>query len=242
MLDIDEQGLPTVPLGDSEGLRLGQRVVALGYALGLEGGPTVTTGIVSSLDRTIEAQDPNCRACETNAQGARVRTYPSVIQTDAAINPGNSGGPLVDMAGNVVGINSAGNDQAENIGFAIKIDFVRDTITSSIEDPLAATGYLGVSTTELTSDLRFQQGIDVESGAFVVGALADGPADDVGIGEGDVIVSIDGQAIASPEDLGAVLDGLAPGDRVSVELVETDGGTRTVEVELAARPLPVEIP
>ena len=242
VLDIDEQGLPTVPLGDSEGLRLGQRVVALGYALGLEGGPTVTTGIVSSLDRTIEAQDPNCRACETNAQGARVRTYPSVIQTDAAINPGNSGGPLVDMAGNVVGINSAGNDQAENIGFAIKIDFVRDTITSSIEDPLAATGYLGVSTTELTSDLRFQQGIDVESGAYVVGALADGPADDVGIGEGDVIVSIDGQAIASPEDLGAVLDGLAPGDRVSVELVETDGGTRTVEVELAARPLPVEIP
>ncbi len=242
VLDIDEQGLPTVPLGDSEGLRLGQRVVALGYALGLEGGPTVTTGIVSSLDRTIEAQDPNCRACETNAQGDRVRTYPSVIQTDAAINPGNSGGPLVDMAGNVVGINSAGNDQAENIGFAIKIDFVRDTIASSIEDPLAATGYLGVSTTELTSDLRFQQGIDVESGAFVVGALADGPADDVGIGEGDVIVSIDGQAIASPEDLGAVLDGLAPGDRVSVELVETDGGTRTVEVELAARPLPVEIP
>jgi S1-C subfamily serine protease len=76
----------------------------------------------------------------------------------------------------------------------------------------------------------------------VVGALADGPADDVGIGEGDVIVSIDGRAIASPEDLGAVLDGLAPGDRVSVELVEADGGTRTVEVELAARPLPVEIP
>jgi serine protease Do len=242
VLDIDEQGLPTVPLGDSEGLRLGQRVVALGYALGLEGGPTVTTGIVSSLDRTIEAQDPNCRACETNAQGARVRTYPSVIQTDAAINPGNSGGPLVDMAGNVVGINSAGNNQAENIGFAIKIDFVRDTIASSIEDPLAATGYLGVSTTEITSDLRFQQGIDVETGAFVVGALADGPADDVGIGEGDVIVSIDGRAIASPEDLGAVLDGLAPGDRVSVELVEADGGSRTVEVELAARPLPVEIP
>ena len=237
VLDIDEQGLPTVPLGDSGGLRLGQRVVALGYALGLEGGPTVTTGIVSSLDRTIEAQDPNCQACENG-----VRTYPSVIQTDAAINPGNSGGPLVDMAGNVVGINSAGNGQAENIGFAIKIDFVRDTISSSIEDPLAATGYLGVSTTELTSDLRFQQGIDVETGAFVVGTLADGPADDVGIGEGDVIISIDGQTIASPEDLGAVLDGLAPGDRVSVELVEADGGTRTVEVELAARPLPVEIP
>jgi serine protease Do len=237
VLDIDEQGLPTVSLGDSEGLRLGQRVVALGYALGLEGGPTVTTGIVSSLDRTIEAQDPNCKACEGG-----VRTYPSVIQTDAAINPGNSGGPLVDMLGRVVGINSAGNDQAENIGFAIKIDFVRDTIESSIDDPLAATGYLGVSTAAITSDLRFQQDLSVDSGAYVVGTLADGPADDVGIGEGDVIVSVDGRAVRSPEDLGTVLDSLAPGDTVSVELVEDGGDSRTVEVELAARPLPVDIP
>jgi len=240
VLDIDEEGLPTVPLGESGDLSLGQRVVALGYALGLEGGPTVTSGIVSSLDRTIEAQDPGCPE-ETCGQN-QVRTYPSVIQTDAAINPGNSGGPLVDMAGRVIGINSAGNDRAENIGFAIKIDFVKDTIQSSIDDPLAATGYLGVSTTAITSDLRFQQGLDVDSGAFVVGTLADGPADDVGIGEGDVIVSVDGTSVRSPDDLGTVLDGLAPGDTVSVELVEAGGDTRTVEVELAARPLPVNIP
>jgi serine protease Do len=245
VLDIDEQGLPTVSLGDSDGLRLGQRVVALGYALGLEGGPTVTTGIVSSLDRTIEAEDQNCEACEIRdtPQGeVRVRTYPSVIQTDAAINPGNSGGPLVDMQGRVVGINSAGNDQAENIAFAIKIDFVRDTIESSIDEPLAPTGYLGVSTAAITSDLRFQQDLSVDRGAFVVGTLADGPADDVGIGQGDVIVAVDGRAVRSPEDLGTVLDSLSPGDVVSVELVEGGGATRTVEVELAARPLPVEIP
>ena len=240
VLDIDEEGLPTVPLGDSAGLRLGQRVVALGYALGLEGGPTVTTGIVSSLDRTIEAQDPGCS--EATCGQDRVRTYPSVIQTDAAINPGNSGGPLVDMTGRVVGINSAGNDQAENIGFAIKIAFVKGTIESSITDPLAATGYLGVSTAEITADLRFQQGIDVESGAYVVGTLADGPADEVGIGEGDVIVSVDGEVVRTPENLGTVLDGLAPGDTVSIELIEDGGASRTVEVELAARPLPVEIP
>jgi S1-C subfamily serine protease len=245
VLDIDETGLPTVPLGDSDDLRLGQRVVALGYALGLEGGPTVTTGIVSSLDRTIEVPDPNCQSCDTidTPQGpVPARTYPSVIQTDAAINPGNSGGPLVDIAGNVVGINSAGNNRAENIGFAIKIAFVRDTIESSIEDPLAATGYLGVSTAAITADLRFQQNLEVDSGAYVVGTLADGPADDVGIGEGDVIVSLDGKAIATPEELGNVLDGLKPGDRVAVELVEPGGGSRTVEVELAVRPLPVEIP
>jgi S1-C subfamily serine protease len=245
VLDIDEDGLPTVPLGDSDGLRLGQRVVALGYALGLEGGPTVTTGIVSSLDRTIDVPDPNCGSCSTQqtAQGPLpVRTYPSVIQTDAAINPGNSGGPLVDMAGRVVGINSAGNQGAENIAFAIKIDFVRDTVESSIDDPLAPTGYLGVSTTQITPDLRFQQGLDVQSGAFVVGALADGPADDVGIGEGDVIVAVDGHDVRSPDDLGSVLDGLAPGDTVSIDLVESGGQTRTVDVELAARPLPVDIP
>jgi S1-C subfamily serine protease len=237
VLDIDEEGLPTVPLGDSGGLRLGQRVVALGYALGLEGGPTVTTGIVSSLDRTIEAQDPNCQVCENG-----VRSYPSVIQTDAAINPGNSGGPLVDMRGHVVGINSAGNNNAENIGFAIKIDFVRDTIESSIEEPLAATGYLGVSTTAITSDLRFQHSLEVDRGAFVVGTLADGPADEVGIDQGDVIVGMDGRPIDSPDDLGTALDGLEPGDRVSVELIEEGGRPRTVEIELAARPLPVEIP
>jgi S1-C subfamily serine protease len=245
VLDIDAEGLPTVPLGSSQDLRLGQRVVALGYALGLEGGPTVTTGIISSLDRTIEAQDPNCQACEVqNTPGGPVpvRTYPSVIQTDAAINPGNSGGPLVDMQGRVVGINSAGNGNAENIGFAIKIDFVRDTIGSSIEDPLAPTGYLGVSTTAITPDLRFQQNLSVESGALVLSTLADGPAADAGIGEGDVIVAVNGEAVDSPEDLGAVLDELKPGDAVSVELVEPDGQSRTVDVELAARPLPVEIP
>ncbi|MGH2629426.1 MAG: S1C family serine protease [Actinomycetota bacterium] len=245
VLDIDAEGLPTVALGDSQGLRLGQQVVALGYALGLEGGPTVTDGIVSSLDRTIDVPDPNCGSCPTQqtAQGpVPARTYPSVIQTDAAINPGNSGGPLVDMSGQVVGINSAGNGDAENIGFAIKIDFVRDTIESSIDDPLAPSGYLGVSTAAITPDLRFQQGLDVQSGAFVVGTLADGPAAGAGIGEGDVIVSVDGKAVRSPDDLGLVLDDLAPGDTVSIDLVESGGQTRTVEVELAARPLPVDIP
>ena len=165
-----------------------------------------------------------------------------MIQTDAAINPGNSGGPLVDMRGRVVGINSAGNQGAENIAFAIKIDFVRDTIVASIDEPLAATGYLGVTTVEITPDLRFQQSLQVDTGAYVLGTLADGPAEGAGIGEGDVIVSVDGQAVRSPEDLGDVLDELRPGDQVAVEIVDSGGETRTVEVELAARPLPVEIP
>ena len=105
--------------------------MALGYALALDGGPTVTTGIVSSLDRTIQAQDPGCERAEKGEPPVPVRTYSDVIQTDAAINHGNSGGPLVDMQGRVVGINSAGDDNAQNIGFAIAIDSAKDTIAKA---------------------------------------------------------------------------------------------------------------
>ena len=139
ILKIDATGLATVSLGDSSSLQLGQRVVALGYALALEGGPTVTTGIVSALDRTIKATDPGCDACQ-NGQ----RTYTGVVQTDAAINHGNSGGPLVNMQGQVVGINTAGDDSAQNIGFAIAIDSVKQTIADAEAHPLAASAYLGV--------------------------------------------------------------------------------------------------
>jgi serine protease Do len=124
VLRVDSTGLPTVTLGDSADLQLGQRVVAIGYALGLEGGPTVTSGIVSSLDRTIEVQDPNAPS--------GTRTYADVLQTDAAINPGNSGGPLIDLEGHVVGIDSAGSSSAENIGFAIAIDAAKPLIQQAL--------------------------------------------------------------------------------------------------------------
>jgi S1-C subfamily serine protease len=238
ILDVDVDDLPTVPLADSGDVRLGQQVVALGYALGLEGGPTVTTGIVSSLDRTIEAQDPGCdpEVCGPN----QVRTYASVIQTDAAINPGNSGGPLVDMRGRVVGINSAGNDGAENIGFAIPIDRAKPVIERAVEEPLAAVAYLGVSTRAVTPELAFQLNLPVEEGAQVLATTGAGPAQDAGIEEGDVIVALSGEAVASPEDLGAILEGLEPGDRVTVELVGPDGDRRSVDVTLGTRPLPVD--
>jgi serine protease Do len=233
VLKIDATGMPTVPLGSSDGLRLGQPVVALGYALALEGGPTVTTGIVSALGRSIQAQDPNCEVCENG-----IRTYSDTIQTDAAINHGNSGGPLVDMAGRVIGINSAGNDGAENIGFAIPIDSAKTVIEQAMSDPLAPSPYLGVSTTPVTEDMAFQFDIAVDEGAYVLATTNDGPAQSAGIAEGDVIVGIDGQAIGSSEDLGRVLETLEPGQTIPVEIVGSDGGSRTVDVELGTRPLP----
>jgi serine protease Do len=237
VLKVDQTGLPTVPLGSSEGLRLGEPVVALGYALALEGGPSVTTGIVSALDRTIQAEDPNCQVCDNG-----VRTYSGTIQTDAAINHGNSGGPLVDLSGRVIGINSAGNDGAENIGFAIAIDTAKDTIRQAMSDPLSAIAYLGVTTRTVTSDLAFQLGLDADQGAYVLSTSDGGPAQAAGIREGDVIVSVDGQAIAGSEDLGTVLESLQVDQTVPVELVDGAGGNRTVDVKLGARPLPVDIP
>ena len=235
VLKIDAQGLSPLGLGSSADLLLGQQVVAIGYALALEGGPSVTAGIVSSLDRTIQVSDPQCTVCPNG-----VRTYSQVIQTDAAINHGNSGGPLVDMAGRVVGINSAGADTAENIGFAISIESAKSAISQAISHPLQAAAYLGVSTRDVTPDLAFQLSLPVQKGAFVLATLTGGPAADAGIHEGDVIVEVDGKSIDAAADLGPVLDTLKPGDTVDVKVVGSNGQERTVSVKLGTKPLPTE--
>ena len=240
VLKVQADGMATVPMGSSEDLRLGQQVVAIGYALALQGGPSVTAGIVSSLDRSIDVPDPACQVCPTGQGGVPFRTYADVIQTDAAINHGNSGGPLVDMQGRVIGINSAGSDNAENIGFAIAIDSATSAIDQAIAKPLQATAYLGVTTRDVTSDLAFQLGLPTDAGAYVLATLANGPAADAGIHEGDVIVEVDGRSITAATTLGRVLDELRPGQEVDVRVVGSGDQDRTVTVRLGTRPLPTE--
>jgi S1-C subfamily serine protease len=126
VLKVDATGLTAVSLGDSSKLVVGERVVAIGYALDLSGGPTVTSGVISSLQRTIEVQDSN------GGPGSTTRTYRDVIQTDAALNPGNSGGPLVTLDGRVVGIDVAGSSQAENIGFAVAVNAAKALIIQAL--------------------------------------------------------------------------------------------------------------
>ncbi|MEA2550631.1 MAG: serine protease Do [Actinomycetota bacterium] len=237
ILKIDASGLPTVQLGSSADLQLGESVVALGYALALDGGPTVTNGIVSSLHRTIKAQDPGCTTCSNG-----VRTYSDIIQTDAAINHGNSGGPLVDMNGRVVGMNSAGVDSAQNIGFAIAIDSFKSIVTHAESDPLAPTGYLGIDTQSVTAAIALQLNLPVKSGAFILGTTNGGPAEKAGIKEGDVIVSVNGHPISVADDLTPILQSLKPGTTVSVVLVRKDGSRATVQVTLGERPLPTQLP
>jgi S1-C subfamily serine protease len=233
VLDIDAQDLPTVPLGDSGSLRLGQQVVAIGYALALEGGPTVTQGIVSALNRSIDANDPNCQVCPEG-----VRTYSNVIQTDAAINPGNSGGPLLNLAGEIVGINSAGAGAAENIGFAIAIDAAKPTIESAAENPSQPVAYLGVVTQDVTEGLSFQFALPVTQGAYVVDLAPRGPAESAGVEVGEVIVEFDGKEVPDSDTLGELIRAHDPGDRVELVVVAVDGDRRTASVTLGVNPLP----
>jgi S1-C subfamily serine protease len=231
VLKVDADRLPTVPLGDSDQLRLGQDVVALGFALGLEGGPSVTTGIVSGLGRTIDA----------GGEGVETRTYEDVIQTDAAINPGNSGGPLVDLRGRVVGINTAGvrAGAAENVGFAIAINRARPVIDHAMEDPEGPAPLLGVFTQPVTPVLAAQLGLSVDEGALVRTLQAGGPAAEAGIEVGDVIVAVAGEEVTDNDSLQERLLEHDPDELVEVTVVRGTE-TLTVEVTLGVRPLPIE--
>jgi serine protease Do len=226
---------PTVPLGESGSLRLGQSVVALGFALGLEGGPSVTSGIVSALGRTINATDPNAPG------GEGARRYEGLIQTDAAINPGNSGGPLVDLAGRVIGINTAGvgAGAAENIGFAIAIDRARPVIEHAIENPEAPAAYLGISTQTVTPAVAAAFGLSVDEGALVRAVGPGTPADQAGIREGDVIVAIEGRSVESTEEVGERILDFEPEQEVEVELARGEQSL-SVTATLGVRPQPIE--
>jgi len=229
ILKVDATSLPTVTMGHSSSLELGERVIALGYALALPGGPTVTSGIVSSLDRTIQVQDPSA---------GTTRTYQDALQTDAAINPGNSGGPLVDLNGNVVGIDSAGTESAQNIGFAIAIDAARPVIEQAILHPKAAVAYLGVTTETVNAGTAAQFGLGASRGALVVAVSPGGPAQKAGLSAGEVIVRFDGSSVSSSDGLGSMIERHRPGDRVHVVVARANGSQRTITVTLGTRPGP----
>jgi len=201
---------PTTPaeLGSSDALQVGDDVVAIGNALNLGAQPSVTKGIVSAKDRSIAAQ------------GIQLD---QLIQTDAAINPGNSGGPLVNAAGQVVGVNTAIIQDSQNVGFSLAIDAIRPLI----EDLKAGRGavdgntaFLGVSTTNLDeqpADVLRTAGVEVDSGAFVVDVQIGSAADIAGLREGDVITRIDSIDVTTKEQVGEVIRERSPGDEIRIE-------------------------
>ena len=198
----------------------------------------MTAGIVSSLSREITVADPNCPIADCGESQERV--YTDTIQTDAAINPGNSGGPLVDLAGNVVGINSAGANQAENVGFAIQIDSAQPTIFQAADNPDAPVAFMGIGSTDVGDpQVQFELNPSVDAGALIASVVPGGPADEAGVTEGDIVVEFDGASIETAEDLGEAIRAHGPGDTVEVVLVREGGERVTVTLELGVNPVPL---
>lgn len=198
--------LAIADLGISKQAAVGDQVVAIGNALALPGGPTVTTGIVSALDRTIEGDNGALQA---------------LIQTDAAINPGNSGGPLVNARGQVIGMNTAILRNSNNIGFSIGIDRIKpivDKLRKGEKDNGPRT-FLGVKTQTMNETIRGQYSLSVSKGALVVEVTVGSPADNVGLRPGDVITRFGGQSVEKSERLGDLVRGNKPGAKVPVEWV-----------------------
>ena len=216
----DTSGLENrvVSLGTSADLKVGDDVVAIGNALALPGGPTVTTGIVSALERSIDQLS-------------------DLIQTDAAINPGNSGGPLVNSDGQVIGINTAvAADRAQGIGFAIAIDTVKPLLDRLIAGEAApAQGFLGVSTVTLTPEIRAQFGYDADAGAIVIEVVPGSPAAAAGLEADDVITRIGEQAIEDNTNVQTAVRAHKPDDQVEIEW-QHGADTRKATVTLTTRP------
>ena len=224
VVKVDASGLPVAALGNSDVLRVGDDVIAIGNALALEGGPTVTRGIVSAKDRTIVAEN-----------GTRLE---HVIQTDTAINPGNSGGPLVNSAGEVVGINTAVAGDAQNIGFSIAITQAKPIFDELRQGTARTRPFLGVNMFDMTPALAEELGLGQTSGALVVEVTEGSGAEVGGIRPRDVIVEIDGKKVENASDVTAIVREHKPGDRLKITVMR-DKDRQTLDVRLGERPVDV---
>ncbi|HXG40163.1 MAG TPA: trypsin-like peptidase domain-containing protein, partial [Candidatus Limnocylindrales bacterium] len=227
IVKIDATGLPAAPIGDSDSLKVGQVVAAIGSPLGTLTS-TVTSGIVSAKGRQIRVEG---------------RILRNLIQTDAAINPGNSGGPLLDMGGNVVGVNTAVAAAAQGIGFAIPINIARPIMEQAVRGEPLARPWIGIRYTVI--DLRVQQerNLPVDYGALIEGSETENvpgvvpgsPADRAGLREGDIVTKIEGTVLDKEHPLDAVLVQYPPGETITLEVLR-DGQTLRIPVTLGTRP------
>ena len=204
VVKIEGSNLPTVDFGDSSRLKVGQWVVAIGNALALEGGPTVTAGVISALGRTIDA-------------GSGWTLY-DVIQTDAAINPGNSGGPLINLEGEVIGINTAkiSSVDVSGVGFAVSADTARPVVEELITKGYVTRPYLGITVVTVTSAIARNYDLAVSEGAMIYQMSPNTPASDAGLLPGDVIIALDGEKITNADGLILAIRAHNVGDTITI--------------------------
>jgi len=222
ILKIDASGLPTVTLGDSSTLRVGQTAVAIGNALG-KFSNTVTVGVISGIGRGVTA----------SSGFGRSEVLDDVIQTDAALNPGNSGGPLLNLSGEVVGINVATTSGAENIGFSIPINAVKPVLDDFKIKGRIVRPFLGIEYVIVTEDLSVLR--KLPQGAFVQRVVDDTPAEEAGLKAGDIVTKIGGEAINEENTLAQVIRSHKVGDKL-VFTVDRNGESLTLTAMLGEAP------
>ena len=220
--------LAAAELGDSSTLKIGQSVVAIGNSLG-EYNNTVTSGIVSGLNRPVTA---------SSGDGNSTESLTGLVQTDAAINPGNSGGPLVNSAGQVIGINTAVASDAQGIGFAIPINATKGVLASVIENGKVERAYIGVRYVDITPAIAKEKNLPVKQGALVSGdnsteaVVSGGPADKAGIKDGDIITKINDSVVGEEGSITTIIGQYKPGDAVQVTYLR-DGKEQATKLTLA---------
>jgi S1-C subfamily serine protease len=214
-----EEPLPAAALGDSDGLKAGQIVLAIGNPFGLTGGPAVTAGIVSSLDRSIQTRNGVLE----------------LIQTDAAINPGNSGGPLVNTKGEVIAINTANMPYAQGIGFAVPVNTAKKILQELIEKGKVARPWIGIASIKVTPRLARFYGLPTREGALVAGVEPYSPADDAGLRKGDIIEEIDGSRVEDPSEIATQVKSKQMNEKL-VLTVNRYGRQLQVPVQVDERP------
>ena len=231
VLRLPGDGYPSLPLRENGSLRAGDWVIAIGNALALPGGPTVTVGVVSALGRSIESTPG-------------VTLY-DLIQTDTSINPGNSGGPLIDLGGNLVGINTvvlrgSSGVSVEGIGFAVDVETAQQVALQLVELGHVRWAWMGVFLADLSPEVAAQVGLPIREGVIIQNTLVDGPSDRAGIHPGDIVVNIDGHDIATVSDLTRLLkQEFKAGQEVEVEVfrdVDGQSSTKMLALKLGERP------
>ncbi len=225
VIKVDAANLPAASLGDSERLRVGQIALAIGNTLGLQGGPTVSMGVVSALGRPLPGTD---------------FIFEGLIQTDTAINPGNSGGPLADIGGNMIGMNTAMIPFAQGVGFAIPVNTIKWVVQQILEKGRVVRPWLGISGANMNQAIARRYDLPADSGAYVVEVDTRGPAYDAGMRVGDVIIQVGSHAVKQMKDVLMALSKLAIKEEVEVDFIRLNAKRKAL-LRLKESPVAVSV-
>jgi serine protease Do len=225
LVKVEEENLPFATLGDSEKLKVGQIVLAIGNALGLPGAPTVSMGLIGALGRPLPGTD---------------FVVEGLIQTDAAINPGNSGGPLADLDGRVIGLNTAMIPFAQGMGFAIPSETIKRIMDQITRNGRVVRPWLGISGMDVNKFVARRYNLAVEQGVLLAEVLNEAPARDAGLRVGDILMKIGESKVEGMKDLVGALSHLAIGEEVSIQFVR-NGTSYETKLRLKEAPAPEKI-